>query len=160
MRKWLLIFISFLLAFMLTLVPMPEWAIWFRPAWIMLVLIYWNVTSPQRVNLGAACIVGIMLDLLNGTLLGEHAFAMIVTSYFVLKMQARIKMFPLLQQTFCVWLMVFLYQLLIYCIQGFIGELPKTKWYWASSFVSMLLWPGVASILKSFKRRSRLRMAS
>jgi rod shape-determining protein MreD len=144
----LVISFSFLLAFILTLLPMPEWASWARPAWVLLVLIYWNLTLPHEVNIGTAWFLGLLLDVLNNTLLGEHALAMAIASYFVVKMHARIKMFPLVQQGLCVWLLVLLYQFIIYSIQGFINEVPQSKLYWLSSLISMLLWPWLVNIFK------------
>jgi rod shape-determining protein MreD len=156
MRNGLILTISFLLAFILTLLPMPEWAIWMRPAWVLLVVIYWNIAAPDQISIGAAWLLGLLLDVLSGTLFGEHALAMTIASYFVVKMHARIKMFPLVQQGLCILLVVLLYQFVIYCVQGFIHELPKTKLYWTSSLVSMLLWPWVVGVLRNLRYRVRM----
>ncbi len=141
---------SFLIAFILTLLPMPGWAIWLRPAWILMILIYWTIAAPERVNVGIACIVGIFLDVLEGTLLGEHALALIVVIYLVTRMVSRLRMFPLLQQGFVIFLLVLLYQFILFCIQGFLGALPTSWLFWSCSLTSMLLWPWVCSILRSW----------
>src|SRR5471030_300849 len=96
--KWFIISITFLGAFVLTLLPMPDWTVWLRPAWVLLVLIYWTMEVPYRVNIGIAWFIGILLDVLNGTLLGEHALALTVVCYIVARMHSRLLMFPLLQQ--------------------------------------------------------------
>jgi len=155
-RGTFIITMTFLLAFILTLLPIPLWAGWFRPAWVLLVLIYWNLRFPNQVNIGIAWFVGLLMDVLNGTLLGEHALAMTVASYFVIKMHARIRMFPLVQQGLCVLLLVLLYQFVIYNIQGFVNEAPQSKWYWISALVSMLLWPWVVSILKNLHQHLKM----
>lgn len=152
-HHWLVIPSSFFIAFVLTLLPMPEWTIWMRPAWVLMVLIYWSMLMPYRVNVGAAWIVGVLLDVLNGTLLGEHALALTIVTYFVVRMHTQLRMYPLLQQGMWIFLFVLIYQFILFCIQGFLGELPQTWLYWSSSVTSMLLWPWVFVIMRDYQRR-------
>lgn len=147
--------LSLLIALLLTLLPMPDWAIWLRPAWVLLVVMYWVLFYPQSVNVGTAWIAGLFLDLLNGTLLGEHALAMTCAVAVVAKMHTRLRMFPLLQQTFSIFLIILLYQIIIYGVQGFLGQLPRSLAYWSSSFTSMLLWPWIVGFLQDISRHRR-----
>ncbi len=140
--------LTLIVAFILTLLPMPGWAVWLRPAWVLMVLIYWAMVMPDRVNVGTAWITGVFLDVLEGTLLGEHALALTVVVYFVVRMASRLCMFPLVQQGFCIFFLVLFYQFILFCIQGFLGALPNSWLYWSSSLTSMLLWPWVYSILR------------
>jgi hypothetical protein len=43
-----IIVISFIVAIMLTAMPLPEWAINWRPAWVAMVLIYWCMALPHQ----------------------------------------------------------------------------------------------------------------
>lgn len=140
--------VTLLAAFILTLLPMPGWAVWLKPAWILMVLIYWTMAAPERVNVGVAWIIGIFLDVLEGTLLGEHALALTTVVYIVARMCSRLRMFPLIQQGLSIFLLVLLYQFILFCIQGFLGALPSSWLYWSSSLTSMLLWPWVYSIMR------------
>lgn len=149
------IFVTFVVSLVLMLLPMPEWAIWYRPIWPAIVLIYWIIEAPHSVNLGVAWVTGICLDVLNGTLLGEHALGMILMAYFVARLHTQLRMFPLLQQAVFVFFLILFYQFVIFCVQGFIGQLPTTWLYWSASVTSMLLWPWVFSIINSFRRRFR-----
>ncbi len=155
-NHWLVITLTFIIAFILTLLPMPDWTVWLRPAWVLLVLIYWLTITPYRVNLGVAWLLGLSLDIFNGTLLGEHALALTVTGYLVLRIHTRFRMFPLMQQGLFVLLFVLLYQMIIFGIQGFVGDLPKTWLYWLSSITSMVLWPWVFVIMHDCRRRFRV----
>lgn len=156
MQNTTVIFTTVIIAFLLTLLPMPEWTIWLRPAWVLMVLIYWSMTVPYRVNIGVAWVVGIFLDVLQGTLLGEHALAFIMVIYIVVKMQTRFALFPILQQSLTVFILSLLYQFIIFCIQGFLGELPKNWLYWATSLTTMLLWPWVYLLMNDCRRRFRV----
>jgi rod shape-determining protein MreD len=148
MIKRFIIPLSFLIAFILTLLPMPSWTVWLRPAWVLMILIYWTIAAPLRVNVGVACVTGIFLDVLEGTLLGEHALALIVVIYLVTRMYSRLRMFLLLQQGMIIFFLVLLYQFILFCIQGFLGTLPTSWLYWSCSLTSALLWPWVCSMLR------------
>ncbi|HVX00087.1 MAG TPA: rod shape-determining protein MreD [Candidatus Babeliaceae bacterium] len=151
-----LIIITFIAALILTLMPMPGWTVWLRPAWVLLIIVYWTMVAPYRVNVGIAWFLGIILDVLNGTLLGEHALALTISTYVVSRMYSRLNMFPLLQQGLIIFFLVMLYQFIIFCIQGFIGELPHGWLYWSPCVTSMLLWPWVYSIIGNCRRRLKV----
>lgn len=152
MHNWFVISITLLIAIILAVLPMPEWTVWLRPAWVLLVLIYWAMVVPTKVSVGVAWTTGLVMDLMCGTLLGEHALGFTVVIYFVSRMHIRLRMYPMLQQGFSVFAFVILYQFIIYCIQGFIGELPSSRLYWTSSVTSMLLWPWLFVLMRDCRR--------
>lgn len=152
MYNWIVIISTILVALILALLPMPNWTVWLRPAWVLMVLIYWAMTMPYHVNIGFAWLAGILVDLLNGTLLGEHALAFTIVVYFVSRMHIRLRMYPLLQQGMTILLFMLLYQFILFCIQGFIGELPDSHLYWLSSLTSTLLWPWLFVLMRDCRR--------
>jgi rod shape-determining protein MreD len=143
---------TLLMAIVLALLPMPDWTIWLRPAWVLMILIYWAMMTPYQVSVGVSWLVGLFVDLLNGTLLGEHALAFTIVIYFVSRMHIRLRMYPMLQQGMSILVFVLLYQFILYCIQGFIGELPSSHLYWLSSVTSMLLWPWLFVLMRDLSR--------
>lgn len=156
MHSLFAILTTLLIALILALLPMPEWTVWLRPAWVLMVLIYWAMTVPYRVGVGVAWLMGLILDLLNGTLLGEHALALTVIIYFVSRIYIRLRMSPSLQQGMSIFAFVLLYQFILYCVQGFIGQLPESYLYWLSPVTSMLLWPWLFVLLRDFHRRFKV----
>jgi rod shape-determining protein MreD len=149
--RWLIV-LTFLASFILDILPLPGWVIWLRPAWTLLVLIYWVMALPYLIGVTTAFCVGILMDLLQGTLLGEYAFVMVIISFIVMKTYKIIRVYPLLQQTFVVFLLVLLYQLLIFIIQGIIGQLPHTWGYWLTAITSAILWPWIFILLRDLRR--------
>jgi rod shape-determining protein MreD len=145
-----------MMALMLMLLPMPDWTVWLRPVWLLLVLIYWAMVMPYQVGVGVAWVVGIIEDLLTSSMLGEHALALSFVIYLVSSLHIRLKVSPLLQQSLMVLLFVLLYQFIIYCIQGFIGELPSSHLYWLSPLTSMLLWPWFFILMNDYRRWIRV----
>lgn len=146
------IFATFVLALLLAIVPMPEWAAVLRPEWTALFLIYWVIALPQRVGVGVGWLAGIFLDILRGAVFGQHAFAMLVVAYLAYKLHQRIRLYPLWQQSLSVLVLITLYQLVLLWINGVIGK-PSPGWtYWLPSLSSMLIWPAVYVVLRSLRR--------
>lgn len=152
MHSLFAIIISLLMALMLALLPMPDWTVWLRPSWVLLVLIYWAIIMPYRVSVGIAFVMGIVVDLLSGSLLGEHALALTMIIYLVTRLYIRLRLYPLLQQGLSIFVFVLLYQFILFCIQGFVGNLPASHLYWLSSLTSVLLWPWLFVLMRDYCR--------
>lgn len=156
MHSRFVIFITLILAAMLSLLPMPDWTVWLRPAWVLMVLIYWTMATPAQVGVGVAWIMGIIMDLLTGTALGEHALAYVFVVYFVSKIHIRLRISPPIQQGISILGFVWIYQFIVFCIQGFMGDLPSSNLYWLSAVTSMLLWPWLFLVLRDCRRWLRI----
>jgi rod shape-determining protein MreD len=152
-----LIFLSLLCAFILSIVPLPGWLEWYRPAWVTLVVIYWTLFTPQSVGIVSAWCAGFILDLMMDTLLGEHALSLAVVAYLSITLSHRVRQFPVWQQAFVVLLLVGMDQLILLWIQGVTGNVPRTWLYWLSAVVSMLIWPLLVLVLQRSEWTLRLR---
>lgn len=159
MRIYTSVFITLFIAMILALLPMPAALSWARPAWVLLVLIFWGMRQPYTVNVGFAWLAGFYLDIISGTMIGEHALAMTAVIYLVCRFHHRLNMYTLLQQALSVMMFVLLYQAIIYCIQGFVGEQPLSWSYWLSTLTSAILWPWLAVILSDYSRWLSLDLA-
>ena len=78
-------------------------ALWGRAAWapdiLSIVLVFWTVHQTMRVGIGAAFVFGLMLDVYQGGLLGQHAMAYTVLSYVSIMVHRRLLWFSLPEQT-------------------------------------------------------------
>jgi rod shape-determining protein MreD len=148
---------SYVVALVLTVVPVPGWAEIWRPAWVALVLIYWCVTIPQHAGVLTGWLLGLLLDVLTGTLLGQHALALCVTAFLALKLHQRIRVLPVWQQGISVFALILCYQLLLLWINGALGRPVAAVWaYWSSPLTSALLWPWIYTLLRDLRRRHRV----
>ena len=147
------IVLSVVAAFVLTALPLPAWASDWRPAWVALVLIYWCIAVPTRVGVGVGWCLGLFLDVLLGTLLGQHALGLAVVAYITQRLDQRVRVLPIWQQGVGVFGLVFLYQVLILWITGIQGMPVLASAYWSSPLISMLLWPWVYIVLRDVRRR-------
>ncbi|MGB5466769.1 MAG: rod shape-determining protein MreD, partial [Sedimenticolaceae bacterium] len=149
----LVILISLCIAMLLTILPMPEWARPFRPQWVTLVLLYWAIALPHRIGVGSAFVVGIVLDVLTGTLLGQHALGLSVVTFIAIQLHQRIRVFPFWQQSLGILVLLVIERLLALWVTGATrGETPGLV-YWAVPLIGALLWPWIFVTLRSIRRQ-------
>lgn len=148
--------LTFVASLMLTALPIPAWAETWRPAWVALVLVYWCMAVPHRVGVATGWLVGMLLDVLGGTLLGQHALALSGIAFITLKLYQRLRVLPVWQQGISVFALILLYQLCLLWVNGTVGR-PIDVWaYWASPLTSTLLWPWIFVLLRDMRRRYRV----
>jgi rod shape-determining protein MreD len=150
------IFASFIVAFILTIFPLPDWLEPLRPEWVALVLIYWCMALPQRIGVGIGWTVGILLDVLRAGLLGQNALSLCIVAYVTIKMYQRIRIFPLWQQALSILVLITLHQMLLLWVKGISGQTSSTWSYWLPSISSMVIWPLIYIVLRNVRRRFRV----
>ena len=149
----MVIVLSLIAAMALTVVPLPSFLAAVRPEWVVLVLIYWCMALPERVGVGVGWMTGLLLDVLRGGLLGQHALSFAIIAYITLQLYQRLRVFPLWQQAFSVFVLVLLHLMLQLWIKGISGQ-PTGAWDWLlPAFGSTLLWPAVFLLLRGLRRR-------
>ena len=147
-----ILLISLLIAFLLTALPLPHWANDWRPAWVAMVLIYWCMALPERIGIGIAWCLGLLLDVQQGALLGQNALGLAMIAYFVIQIHKRFRLFPLVQQSCLVGFIIIFYLLISSWVTGIMGIPPKTWTYWMPAISSMVLWPWLFVILRDIRR--------
>ncbi len=153
----LIIFFTFFVALLLTVFPLPEPLRLFRPQWYTLVLIYWVLALPDRIGVGIAWGLGILVDILTGTLLGQHALALSVIAFIALKQHQIIRLSPMWQQSLTILGLLLLEKLLDLWVIGALSR-PTYDWkFWLSLLIGTLLWPWVYFILRDLRRRFQIR---
>jgi rod shape-determining protein MreD len=153
--RWI-IYITFAVALVLAVMPMPEWARGFRPDWVALTLIYWCMATPQRVGVGTGWVAGLLLDVLFGAMLGQHALANSVTAYLTVRLHLQLRMFPMVQQALSVLALLALNQFIVIWMQSLAGHKPETLAYITPLVVGAVIWPWLFVILRDVRRRSHV----
>ena len=147
------IYLTMAVALILTILPLPEWASPYRPEWLALVVLYWAMALPKVVNIASAWILGIVLDLLTGSLLGQHALGLIVISLITIHLHQQLRNFPIWQQSLVIAIIIAVYLGLMLWIEGLQGRAPDTWLYWAPVLSSLLLWPWIFVFLREIRRQ-------
>ena len=147
------ILVSFLVALILTSVPLPEGAIIYRPDWMALALIYWCMALPERIGIFTGWLLGLVLDVMYGSLLGQNAMALSIIAYLVNILHLRVRMFPLWQQSVMVLLLIMLHLAISAWIRGIAGQFSVTWTYWMPALTSALVWPFIFIVLRDLRRQ-------
>jgi rod shape-determining protein MreD len=148
-----LIVMSFVVAVMLTALPLPDWAVNWRPAWVALVLIYWCMAVPDRIGIAVGWFLGLILDVQQSTLLGQNALGLVLIAFLTIKSYQRMRVYPLAQQAVLICFYLLLYELIMLWIAGYLGTGTRDWTYWMPAMTSMLLWPWLFIILRDLRRK-------
>jgi rod shape-determining protein MreD len=144
---------SYLAALILTVWPLPQWAEAFRPAWVPLVTIYWCLWLPERVGVIVAFFAGLLVDALSGTLLGEHALALVLVAWAALRMHLQVRVFPWWQQCVVVLGILALHALVLFWVDGMLGYTVGAAMRWTPALVSAALWPWMLQVMSRSQQR-------
>ncbi len=148
-----IIFFSFVIAIMLTAMPLPDWATNWRPAWVPIVLIYWCMAVPDRVGVSVAWMLGLILDVMQSNILGQNALGLVLIAFITLQSYQRMRVFPLAQQAVLVCFYLLLYELIMLWIMISIGTNTQDWTYWMPAITSMLIWPWLFIVLRDLRRK-------
>lgn len=147
------IFLTFFIAYLLAIVPFPDWAMNFRPEWVPMVLIYWVMALPYRVGIGSAWCAGLVLDILEGSALGLNAMGLVVIAYVTLSLHLRLRMFSLLQQAGLVLALVGLNLLLTHWLEIMTNQTVASNLYFLfGALTSAIIWPSLFQLLRHIRR--------
>jgi rod shape-determining protein MreD len=145
--------VSLVAAIILTILPLPTWANCWRPEWLTLVVIYWALASPPRISLLGAWVLGLVLDILQNTAIGEHALILTVLVYFITKFQARLNFFTFWQQFAIIIGLIILGRLIEFWLAGMLGQTIPGCLYWLASITTILLWPWIDLLLQYWQKK-------
>jgi rod shape-determining protein MreD len=148
----MVIVLTLLVALLVNVVPLPIWAKWGRPELVAMVVVYWVIALPERVGIGAAWAAGILQDIVEGSPLGQNAFALAVLAYLALILYQRLRMFTPIQQAMVVFVLIGINQLLCHWVQTLMGTLSPNLLFLLPALVSALLWPLLSAFLRSLRR--------
>ena len=123
------------------LLPLSGVALALRPDFLALVLLYWCIQEPRFVGVGIAWCVGLVMDVGDGTVFGQHALAYAFLAYAAEYFRRRVLRFPPWQQAAQVAVLLLLCAALVLLIR-FVGGATLPRWtYAAPPLVGALLWP-------------------
>ncbi|MCA1771284.1 MAG: rod shape-determining protein MreD [Halomonas sp.] len=148
------VWLTLLMALCLQVMPLgDEWQV-FRPEWLGLMLIYWCMREPDQVGVFHGFVLGVLLDLIEGTPLGHHAIMFSLLAFLCALVYARFRAYSLLQQSLLVLVLLGLVQLVDQWLRSLVGDFSIHLAFLTSSLVSGVLWPWLATMFAALQRRS------
>ena len=156
LKSNLIIAMTFVIGFVLSALPLPETIIDWRPCWLAMLLIYWCMALPERVGILSAWLLGLLFDVQQSFILGQHALGFIFLAYIIIRNHKRLRVYPLLQQALVVCLYLLIYQAIMLLVMLLSGTITYTCVYWVPAFTSMLICPWLFIFMRDFRRRNNI----
>lgn len=136
---------SLLLALVLNLLPLGKLP--GVPDWVAMVIVFWCVREPNRVGMSPAFLLGLVMDVSNASLLGEHSLAYVLAAYGASSLSRRILWFPYWHQSLHL-LPLFLGIQVLMLLVRMLAHASFPGWlYFLSSLSEFLLWPSLTILL-------------
>lgn len=155
-NPYVILWISLAIALVLSVFPLPvSWA-WFRPEFVALVAIYWGIVFPQYFGLGTAWLVGLVQDVVEYSLLGQHALALVAVVYVCHLSYQRIRNYALWQQSAWVFILVGIHQLFWNWVHSLQGNAATPIYFLLPALISALAWPMLLIMMEWVRLRFRI----
>ena len=148
----LFVALTLLFALLLNIVPLGRMPA--MPDFLALVLVFWNVHQSRRVGVGLAFFFGLLMDVHDGAVLGQHALAYTLLSFLAVTIHRRLLWFSVFEQALQVWPLLAAAHgvaLAVRLVSG--GSLPGWQLLIAPT-IEALLWPVAVWILLAPQRRA------
>ena len=143
-RPWFIV-ASLAIALLLNFLPTSAWA--WMPDWVALILAFWSIREPRRVGMGTGFLLGLIMDVADASLLGQHALAYVIASYIATAISRRVLWFPLGQQALHILPLLLIVQGVQFLVRAMPGvELPGPS-YFLGPLVGAVMWLPVTFVL-------------
>ena len=130
-----------LLTTMMTIMPLPDFFYGIRIEWVSLAIIFFSMMNVSLMGVIAAWTIGLLLDLLQGGLLGENALILSIISYLSYRFRFQVRVYPDWQLMIVTLFFLSFGNLISLWIRGFSGRMLFVTEEWLSIFIAALIWP-------------------
>lgn len=131
----------------------PWWFTLLRPEWVLLAVFYWGIERPDRVPMIFVWILGLVLDVLQGSPFGINGLCLAAVAFVAWSFYERIRMYSRLQQA----IVLFFLALGLGCVKSVAATLvqgsPMSVTLVVPAIITMLMWPLVAELIQRCTRR-------
>jgi rod shape-determining protein MreD len=144
-----------LIALILTVLPLPTYLALVRPMFLVLTVLYWSIASPRAGGIGLGFFSGLMLDVFQSPVLGEHALALSIITYMAVREHQKIRTKPAFQQSLIVFAALVAYESILFLIDGWTHHSITNPQRWIHTASGAILWAPVAAVLNVTNDRRR-----
>ncbi len=148
----LFIWASLIVALLLNMLPLGR-AAW-TPDLLALVIVFWSVHQPSRIGIGAAFMFGLLMDVHQTAMLGQHALSYTTLGFFATMIHRRLLWYPLVSQALQLlplFALSHLIELAIRMVGG--GTFPGWTML-AAPAIQVAAWPLASLLLLAPQRRT------
>jgi rod shape-determining protein MreD len=124
------------------------------PDLLALTLTFWAVHQPRRVGVGMSFMFGLLIDVNQGALLGQHGLAYTLLAYLALAFSRRLSWFTLAQQALQVLPLFVAMHTVSLLVRLTAGDLFPGWSLILAPLIEAMLWPVAALVLLAPQRRA------
>jgi len=155
-----LVFFSLLGAYALSVLPWAGRWLLARPDFVLIVLLFWTVHEPRVMGQGVAFAIGLLMDVSDSMLLGQHAFAYVIAVFGAQVLRVRILSFGLVEQTLHVLGLTFMASAVMLLLNLLLGADFPGFLFFAAPVLTAFAWAPTTWVLYSQAVRRARREAS
>lgn len=142
------IVLTLVAALLCNLLPWSGWAMWLAPDFVALIVLYWCIHEPRKIGFLTAWSLGLLMDIADGSLFGQHALAYIILAYAGMVLHRRVQRFAMTQQILHVIPLLLFTDLVVLLVRALSGADFPGYAYFLGSLSGAALWPVLTRLLK------------
>src|SRR3990172_11267582 len=135
-------------ALIVNLLPWPGWLLAIKPDFVALAVLYWCIQQPRKIGFAAAWLLGLTMDIADGSLFGQHALAYSVLAFAGIVLHRRVLMFTMKDQILHVIPLLLANDIIVLVIRKLAGDDFPGPGYFVGSLFAGALWPVMCSLFK------------
>ena len=135
-------------ALLANLLPWSGWMLWVVPDFVALIVLYWCIEEPRKIGFFTAWCLGLLMDIADGSLFGQHALAYSILAYAGIVLHRRVQRFSMAPQILHVIPLLLLTSLIVLLVRALAGADFPGYAYFLGSFTGAALWPMLSYLLK------------
>ena len=148
---FLLVKIS-IIALIIGSISLPSFLELASPFWMLSFFSYWLIYSDGKKIFTSAFILGILLDIIQGGILGQNALALLLSSAYILYVQKSFLVSNLTTQQVYIFIGSVIYLIVFLLVHQLVQGLNFEWLILLSPFTSAILWPLIRSLLAKLKQ--------
>lgn len=153
---YLVILASLTLALLLSVYPLSPALRWWRPEFVLMIVIYWIYLLPIQTSFLALCVLGLFQDALESAPFGQHGLSLVIVAYVCLLSYQRVRNYTLWQQSCWIFVLIGIAQVTDNWVQALSGRPVSGLHFLLPAFASACFWPICHLVMEALCRRYRI----
>jgi len=121
------------------------------PLWMLVCFVYWVIYTDGKWIYLSALILGLLMDVLQGGILGQNAFALVISSAFIFNVKKSFFVSNLTTQQVYIFLGSLIYLITFLLIHILVQGFDFSWLILISPFSSAIIWPVIRFLLAKLK---------
>ena len=141
-----------IIAFITGAISLPSFLELCSPFWLLLFFTYWLIYTDSKKIYTSALLLGLMLDILQGGILGQNALSLVLSSAFILSVKKSFFVSNITTQQVYVFVSTLIYLIVFLLVHFLVNGLEINWLILLSPFTSAILWPMIRYLLAKLKQ--------